>query len=683
MANQSIHFIPNSPSNGSPDVFSTFSALRSNTFSLAIGELLGAAAFITTVVVGAMALVRPFHVPRWPFLRDVGFFCIAVLVMITCLADGKLKLFEAGGMIALYVVYVIVVVGGNWWLFRKEREQELMNGDGISSTKRSERDRIRLLKQIIPASQEEEEQRLLQEEEDDIDEGENVEGENEDPNTSGDVHMDHLAPVRGASPKRSRNRASSNATIAFRAKASPSGSRPRSRPTSLFGSGRSTPNLIDHLSPRLEAGTAPRRISLHSQGHRRPVPDAPRPTFSLLGAIEFRDAMKALRKESQTALSVNQGGGDGSSEGQISGGIEDADIAEYFGPTSPFPRGHYNYLHRSPSARSPSTIKLGTSRPFIPSTRSVSYHARTEAEDDHSPPGISVEDGDWRKSAAGGISASREESSGRDVDNEGLGNPHEEDGLIPPPLSLDGKTEATQHVSKVIKHQLPKLPIPELTIEVYGQQIREPAMDSGYSEEHSTAARFSKSLSPSPLRILRSSFHILFPSLHNFNQKSIIGRILAIVAAPALLALTVTLPVVDDAAEGYCVNKAGIQLCGSDTSSAHEETVSDVEEEDRRHVAGLAGSTLHRLVIDTTPQTSPRVEHTINPLGHHAVHKDEDDESIAGSESSETEILLFNKYLTAVQCILAPLFFSIVLFCKFGRGLSRVSKTLIPSTLTV
>lgn len=46
-------------SNGSPDVFSTFSALRSNSGSLAIGELLGAASFITSVVASVQTHVLP------------------------------------------------------------------------------------------------------------------------------------------------------------------------------------------------------------------------------------------------------------------------------------------------------------------------------------------------------------------------------------------------------------------------------------------------------------------------------------------------------------------------------------------------------------------------------------------------------------------------------------------------
>jgi sodium/potassium/calcium exchanger 6 len=44
-------------SNGSPDVFSTFAALKNDSGSLAIGELIGAASFIVSVV----AYVDPLH----------------------------------------------------------------------------------------------------------------------------------------------------------------------------------------------------------------------------------------------------------------------------------------------------------------------------------------------------------------------------------------------------------------------------------------------------------------------------------------------------------------------------------------------------------------------------------------------------------------------------------------------
>ncbi|KAA8576829.1 hypothetical protein EYC84_006876 [Monilinia fructicola] len=55
--------------NGSPDVFSTFAAMGSHSGSLAVGELIGAAGFITAVVAGSMALVREFKVGKKTFVR--------------------------------------------------------------------------------------------------------------------------------------------------------------------------------------------------------------------------------------------------------------------------------------------------------------------------------------------------------------------------------------------------------------------------------------------------------------------------------------------------------------------------------------------------------------------------------------------------------------------------------------
>lgn len=106
--------------NGSPDLFSTFSAMRSNTGSLAVGELFGAASFIVSCVVGSMCIIRPFRVERYPFLRDVGFFFTAVSLVIAVLWDGKLFLWEALLLVGLYFTYVCVVVVGSW----REKRQE-------------------------------------------------------------------------------------------------------------------------------------------------------------------------------------------------------------------------------------------------------------------------------------------------------------------------------------------------------------------------------------------------------------------------------------------------------------------------------------------------------------------------------------------------------------------------------
>ncbi|KAI1828448.1 hypothetical protein F4861DRAFT_1219 [Xylaria intraflava] len=105
--------------NGSPDVFSTFAAMSSNSGSMAAGELIGAASFITTVVAGSMALVREFKVARKTFVRDICFFIVAVICAVGFLFDGQLQLWECSFMIAFYLFYVAVVVG--WHTYTKRR----------------------------------------------------------------------------------------------------------------------------------------------------------------------------------------------------------------------------------------------------------------------------------------------------------------------------------------------------------------------------------------------------------------------------------------------------------------------------------------------------------------------------------------------------------------------------------
>ncbi|EDN09248.1 predicted protein [Histoplasma mississippiense (nom. inval.)] len=110
--------------NGSPDVFSTFAAMNSNSGGLAIGELVGAAGFITAVVAGSMALVRPFRVARRSFVRDVVFFVFSASFTMVLLADGKLYAWECVAMILSYVFYVFVVVTWHWYLAKKRRQRE-------------------------------------------------------------------------------------------------------------------------------------------------------------------------------------------------------------------------------------------------------------------------------------------------------------------------------------------------------------------------------------------------------------------------------------------------------------------------------------------------------------------------------------------------------------------------------
>ena len=111
--------------NGSPDVFSTFAAMKTQSGSLAVGELIGAAGFITAVVAGSMALVRPFRVARKSFVRDVGFFIVAASFSMVFLADGRLHMWECAVMVGFYVFYVLIVVAWHWYLKKRSHQRAL------------------------------------------------------------------------------------------------------------------------------------------------------------------------------------------------------------------------------------------------------------------------------------------------------------------------------------------------------------------------------------------------------------------------------------------------------------------------------------------------------------------------------------------------------------------------------
>lgn len=106
--------------NGSPDVFSTFAAFRTHAASLAVGELIGAACFITAVVSGSMALIRPFAVARKSFVRDVSFFLVAAAFSMGFIIDGKLHLWESLTMVGFYIFYVVFVVAWHWWINQRK-----------------------------------------------------------------------------------------------------------------------------------------------------------------------------------------------------------------------------------------------------------------------------------------------------------------------------------------------------------------------------------------------------------------------------------------------------------------------------------------------------------------------------------------------------------------------------------
>ncbi len=101
--------------NGAPDIFSSLAAFsNSESGGLAFGELLGAAMFILTVVMGVVAIISPvsrsggllkgikltvlrsqFPVAKFPFFRDIAFFMGALVVILSMLGDKSINMVES------------------------------------------------------------------------------------------------------------------------------------------------------------------------------------------------------------------------------------------------------------------------------------------------------------------------------------------------------------------------------------------------------------------------------------------------------------------------------------------------------------------------------------------------------------------------------------------------------------
>ncbi|KAJ7284942.1 Sodium/calcium exchanger protein-domain-containing protein [Mycena rebaudengoi] len=434
--------------NGSPDVFSTFSAMKAESGSLAIGELLGAASFIISCVVGSMAIIKPFAVPRFPFLRDVGFFTLAVVLLLVILWDHHIRLWEAGIMIALYVFYVGIVVVGSWLDRRQERRR------AHEAMIRSEYDDT-----ISP---------------------------------SHERYTDFPDASSSQTP-------------------SPSALSPTPRARAISAPG--PPRLLTDLPPRP-----------HS---RSPSPAgspsyAAMPSFSLVGALEFRQVVAELQQEAAgSTLNI------------------------FDSPFTPYAGGHYHSI-RSRSRTLSREVDPWDAALGVP----LDERTRPRLVVTEEPEGISE-----------GSTAGIDHSRGNSV----------------PSIS---RTPASPTVSDV---------------DTESQNYQPPTRRQRV------------------LYVVGNIYRTLFPSLHHFRSKTVLGQIASVFAAPAVMLLTLTLPVV--------VTPYESRHHSHEKTPGQEDNLIDFEEEG-----------VERILIA----------------------EEEVEEEMHG--------MPFNKWLTAVQCICGPLFCAAVLF---------------------
>lgn len=507
--------------NGSPDVFSTFGAMRTGSGSLAIGELIGAASFIVSVISGSMMLIAPFRVKRYPFLRDVGFFTVAVSMTMAFLLDGKLRFGECLSLIALYLTYAATIIVGSWWQERRRRqklqlasirsEHSVSAGyDGLSDTEgQAQSVQTHASPLLAPMS--------AIEYEPDI-----------DPFTQWAAQQDAspslLTPHSNASPAHS-------------------------------------PLLLPHDPPSNSSASREARLQRFRAGVLA--------RHSLLGAVEFRDVVRSLRQESAVDRSIEI-----YQSRDPERFLPHAHSHQHLQPDDTPDRRH----SRTKSLTRPKTKSfLSQASPdirasLIRSRSTVGSSAEVGPLTDVSRPTLEqVGEPSGLASVAAAV--------GDPWKEHGPADGCDPVPLPPPAMPFDehrdrqsGSHDGIQ-VRDTVAHNKPILP--RLAI----RQATASSQDHGASNErlkdsHRTAyeteespfaswGAFKKRFKP----IMRA----LFPSLRHFREKSWLGIAIGLATAPAILLLKLTLPVVDDEAERAVVanEKHQVYLNGSGASSGH------------------------------------------------------------------------------------------------------------------
>ncbi|XP_043498864.1 mitochondrial sodium/calcium exchanger protein-like [Polistes fuscatus] len=95
--------------NGAPDIFTSLVS-GSKDAIIMFTELIGAGVFVTTVIAGSIAMIKPFRVHLKSLIRDTCFYIAAVCWITYIVLDERVYLWEAISLILLYVLFIANVV---------------------------------------------------------------------------------------------------------------------------------------------------------------------------------------------------------------------------------------------------------------------------------------------------------------------------------------------------------------------------------------------------------------------------------------------------------------------------------------------------------------------------------------------------------------------------------------------
>ncbi|KAK4058313.1 hypothetical protein OIO90_000470 [Microbotryomycetes sp. JL221] len=591
-------------SNGSPDVFSTFAALSHDSGSLAIGELIGAASFIVSVVSGTMCLIKPFRVAKHTFLRDVGFFTVAITLTLAILYDSHIRMWEALGMVGLYIAYVIFVAVGSWWVGRRERKAALLRAarDEYADEQAYHDERMSFARSLHLR---------------DADFGFSADFDLRSGRTSG-----RSTPNRSPAAQHSPGFQSPLATP-MSSTTHPHMHASLDEESFFAAAERGTPVTLSRQ--RSGSTTRPSHRRVKTRSSVRP---------SLLGAIEFRDVVNSLREDSTArTLAVFGGINDELHTHATFVGTESA-ISKTADGARPRASSHSGAIRLPDDDDQLDSPAQGRALPLATTIGPVdtrpAWAGHVSEGSDESRPGWGEEE-----STSGGISTSaRVEGSdtpivdlSEDVDNPWMAT-HSRDSSRAT-LQLDIPAFQTHAVTSRIRsrpasmHRSPsnqssghdgktvrKVPSIMLTSANGEEALVQPETEVPMGSFDTYHRGY---------RIARAIFLALFPSLQDFREKSLVGKATAILCVPAILLLNLTLPVVDTDTDDCASLESREAL---EEEEAYKDYDTDSDDENDLHHPPLVLTSAEGLLVDTSDdlvKTPMSVE--APPHRHHQNHQ--------------------------------------------------------------
>lgn len=109
-----------------PEFFTAvFALIRPGSADVGAGTIVGSAIFNILVIVGASAVVATAYLNWKPVVRDMGFYIVAILVLMATFLDGRITAWEASAYVVAYAFYIALLVQWGRWFPHAKTEHEL------------------------------------------------------------------------------------------------------------------------------------------------------------------------------------------------------------------------------------------------------------------------------------------------------------------------------------------------------------------------------------------------------------------------------------------------------------------------------------------------------------------------------------------------------------------------------